>query len=175
MWYEETQVNHLIEAEEHLLRSSNWYAALIVALSLPDIAGWIDDPMQSSRSRYSDWFERFVCPYYTGWIDGAEHVILSGDDCFALRCSLLQEERDIILPQGACDALARFQFIAPQQHDQLVHCTQVDNKVRLQVDVFCRDICKGIAVWLASIPRSDTDRRGRLAGLAIIDLGHNGI
>ena len=82
-------MNHLTDAVELSLQSSNWYSGLIVALSLPDIAGWVDNPMQGSRAKYAAWFEDFVSPAYTHQVGGAPHKFLSGDDCYALRCSLL--------------------------------------------------------------------------------------
>ena len=167
-------MNHLTDAVEQSLQSDNWYAALIVALSLPDIAGWVDHPNQGSQKRYADWFENFVSPLYTRQVGGAEHKFLSGDDCYALRCSMLHEGRDKTLDQKARDVLDRFQFITPRP-GSMIHCNQAGNKLQLQVDVFCRDICKEIAAWVSSIPASDTDRRGRLAELAVIDFGRDSI
>lgn len=167
-------MNHLTDAVERSLQSSNWYAGLIVALILPDIAGWVDNPTQNSRPRYIAWFENFVSPFYTSQVGGALHKFLSGDDCYALRCSLLHEGRDETSHQSASNALDRFQFIAPQS-GMMIHCNQVDAKLQLQVDVFCRHICEGISEWVASIPADDTDRRGRLAELAVIDSGRFGI
>lgn len=167
-------MNHLTDAVERSLQSGNWYAGLFVALSLPDIAGWVDDPTQGSNARYASWFEHFITPVYTRQVGGVPHKFLSGDDCYALRCSLLHEGRDETLHQRARDVLDRFQFIAPQP-GRVVHCNQAGNKLQLQVDVFCRDICNGIAAWVATIPASDTNRRGRLTELAVIDSAHGDI
>jgi len=167
-------MKHLTDAVERSLLSSNWYAALIVALSLPDIAGRIDDPQLDSGPRYAAWFDVFVSPAYTGQVGGDQRNWLSGDDCYALRCSVLHEGRYVTSHQKASDALDRFQFVAPQP-GQMIHCNQVGKKLQIQVDVFCRDICKGISTWLESIPASDIDRHRRLAELAVIDLSGCGI
>ena len=163
-------MKHLMDAVELSLRSSNWYAGLIVALSLPDIAGWVDNPTQGSKERYSFWFENFVSPVYTHQVGGSIHKFLSGDDCYALRCSLLHEGRVEIFHQRARDVLDRFQFVAPRP-GRTVHCNQVNTKLQLQVDIFCRDICKGIATWFSSIPTSDIERRNRIVELEVIDTG----
>jgi hypothetical protein len=167
-------MNQFTDAVERSLQSCNWYAGLIVALSLPDIAGWVDNPMQGSKVRYSAWFERFVSPAYTRQVGGAPHRFLSGEDCYALRCSLLHEGRHETSHQRSRDALNRFQFIAPQL-GMTIHCNQVGTRLQLQVDIFCRDICAGIAAWVDSIPALDTESHSRLAELAVIDTGRDGI
>lgn len=165
-------MDQFLAATESALQSSNWYAALLVALALPDIAGWVNDPVAGSRARYAAWVEQYLSPTYTSEIgaDHVQHKFLSGDDCYALRCSLLHEGRDEIAHQRAQDALDRFQFTAPT-HGLIAHRNQVGAKLQLQVDVFCRDICQAIRIWLASIPAGDRDRRHRLGQLAVIHAG----
>jgi hypothetical protein len=160
------------DAIERSLQTSNWYAALLVALALPDIAGWVDDPTATSRARYAAWVEQFVSPDYTREVGPARtrHKFLSGDDCYALRCSVLHEGRDETSHQWASDALDRFQFVAPLK-GWTIHCNQADTKLQLQVDIFCRDICRGVQNWLLSIPVADQDRRDRLAQLVFIHVG----
>jgi len=172
--HEGNQMKHLTDAVERSLQSRNWYAGLIVALSLPDIAGWVENPGQGSQARYAAWFDHFVGPAYTGQVRGAPHKFLSGNDCYALRCSLLHEGRDQTSHQRARDALDRFRFVAPRS-GLMIHCNQAGNRLQLQVDLFCRDVCRGIAAWVDSIPASDTGRRGRLAELAMIDFGRGSI
>ena len=76
---------------ENAVASANWYAALALALVLPDICGKLASPTQASSTRYAGWFDRFVRPRYTRGIGPARtpHVFLSGDDCYALRCAYL--------------------------------------------------------------------------------------
>ena len=154
-------MNHLTGAVEDALAASNWYAALTVALTVPDIAAWVDDPTVGSRARYAAWVEQYLSPAYTSEV-GADHELhkfLSGDDCYALRCALLHEGRDDTAAQRAADALTRFQFTAPQQ-GLVLHCNQVGTKLQLQVDIFCRDMCHAVAQWVEAIPAGDAAEAG---------------
>ena len=159
-------MDDLLNSIEASLKEKNWYAALLVTLAVPDIAGWIDDPTEGSRHRYSAWFETYVGKFYESSVGGEspKHKFLSGDDCYALRCSLLHEGRDEIINQKARSALDRFQFIAPIG-ELCVHCNQVNKKLQLQVDIFCTDICQGAREWLSSIPKSDQVKQSRMSEL----------
>jgi hypothetical protein len=163
-------MDEFINAVETALQAHNWYAALVFALVLPDIAGWVEDPTRGSGDRYADWFDRYVGFRYKS--PGSDiippHIFLSGDDCYALRCSLLHEGRDNTAHQRSHDSLERFQFIAPSGF--VIHCNQANQKLQLQVDIFCRDICKGARDWLVSLPESDTVRRSRLSELLKIQI-----
>lgn len=162
-------MEHLTEAVERAVQTGNWYAALMVALTLPDIAAWVDDPTQGSTKRYASWVERYLSPGYTALIgsDQTPHKFLSGNDCYALRCALLHEGRDDTSQQRAADVLARYQFLAPLPVGTF-HRNQVGPKLQLQVDLFCRDMCASVRTWRATIAPSDTARLNRLAELATI-------
>ncbi len=156
-------MKHLTRAVQLAVENKNWYAALITALTLPDIAGWVDSPCDFSSKRYAAWFKRFVQPKYTHQIGPkkVEHVFLSGNDCYALRCAILHEGRDVITDQKAKDALDRFQFLAPPK-SLLVHMNQSDTRLQLQVDCFCQDVVDGVLEWLTQLPKSDGNLQARL-------------
>jgi hypothetical protein len=152
------KLEEFVRSIELALAADNWHAALVVALALPDMAGFVEDPSAASGTRYSEWFDSYVGDRYkSSW-----HTFLSGSDCYALRCSLLHEGRDETAHQRARDALDRFQFLAPMGWN--IHCNQAGTKLQLQVDIFCRDICHGVRSWLMSIPASDV-RQTRLSAM----------
>lgn len=162
-------MKHLTDAVEDAVKASNWYAALTVALTLPDIAGWVDDPRIKSQARYAAWVEAHLSPTYTSHVGHARelHKFLSGDDCYALRCAFLHEGRDDTSEQRAADALTRFLFTAPRPGLTL-HRNQSGTKLQLQVDLFCREMCTAVRTWLTTIGPTDVDRASRLAQLATI-------
>lgn len=55
----------IVQALEQNLKERNWYGALFIALTLPDICGKIDNPKSRSGDRYSKWFEKYICAKYT--------------------------------------------------------------------------------------------------------------
>lgn len=162
----------LIESIESSLEASSWYAALIAAITLPDIAGKIEYP--TSHTRYGNWFDTYVGREYEGF--------LAGTDCYALRCSLLHEGVSRISHQRAQEVLDDFQFIIPPENG-MMHCNliaKIDSNgaiqgavLQLQVDIFCRDLVSGIRAWLIDI-KGDSDKlealRNMLSVRAFADL-----
>lgn len=146
-------MKELIQAVEIALATRNWYGALAVALTLPDICGKIDAPTAGSRARYAQWFETYVGHKYVSYVgvDRQRHVFLSGDDCYALRCAYLHEGSDDITLQRARDALDRFRMVVSPP-GSVFHNNRVNSKLQLDVAHFCRDILSGIHQWLKSNP-----------------------
>ncbi|MDN4165478.1 hypothetical protein QWY31_08200 [Cytophagales bacterium LB-30] len=152
----------LTKSIEESLATKNWYAALTVTLILPDISGKIEYPGIGSNKRYANWFNKYVGNCYKSQVGASrnEYIFLSGDDCYALRCSYLHEGTSSITHQRARDVLDDFKFVSPPPSGQ-IHCNQFDNKLQLQVDIFCRDIIKGVKNWKLEI-ESDSSKTSRL-------------
>nr|MBV6631350.1 hypothetical protein [Oceanococcus sp. HetDA_MAG_MS8] len=154
-------MQELIAAIDSNIATGNWYSALFVALSLPDVCGKIEYPERhGSQRNYADWFNRFVADRYTHRVGaGAREVVfLSGNDCYALRCAYLHEGSDDVTRQRAREAVDKFHFIVAP-HGCTIHCNMMDTKLQLQVDIFCRDIRDGVIEWLASIEGHRTKRQ----------------
>jgi len=150
-------MNKLINSLEVSIKAENWYSALIIALTLPDIAGKIEYPIATSGQRYANWFDKYVGHNYKAQIgsDKTEHTFLSGNDCYALRCSYLHEGITDITTQRAREILDDFIFVAPSK-GLVIHCNQMNNKLQLQVDIFCNHIIEGLTKWLADISGDKT-------------------
>src|SRR5437868_5631970 len=156
-------MQYLIDSVESALRTENWYAALTLALTLPDIAGKIDYPTFGSNKRYAAWFEKYCGDRYKVEVgqETVEHFFfLNGNDCYALRCSFLHEGKSEILHQRARNVLEDFEFIVPPRGG-LIHNNRKEDTLQLQVDIFCRDILDGIRQWLADI-NNDTQKQSEL-------------
>lgn len=161
-------MNHLIDSLEHALNTKNHYPALAIALALPDICGWIEDPKQFSKSRCIAWFEKYMQPTYfrpaTKLIP--EHTFLTGKDFYALRCAFLHEGRDEIIDQKAQEVLEKFQFVVPPEGWR-VHRNQNNNTLQLQVDVFCREIADGVKRFITDVA-NNPDAMQRMSQLLLI-------
>jgi hypothetical protein len=161
-------MQQLIDSIESSINAENWYAALILALTLPDIAGKIDNPDSGSNKRYADWFDKYVGDKYKSKIGASQvdHTFLSGNDCYALRCSFLHEGKSEITDQPARDILDDFVFVVPRK-SFTIHCNQSTDgsqKLQLQVDIFCVDIIKGLMQWLKDI-ENDSGKQSVLSTL----------
>lgn len=146
-------MDHLIKAVEDAMVSGNYYAALTVAVTLPDICGWIEDPATSSTSRYVRFFDAHMAQHYVHPMgrSGALQVFLKGKDFYALRCALLHQGTDDISLQKARATLDSFRLIMPPSNIT-IHCNLFGtNQLQIQVDIFCREIMKGAYAVLASI------------------------
>jgi hypothetical protein len=153
-------VNAVREAALH----QNWVAALVTALALPDVCGWLEDPGRSSRARYAAWFEQFAQDAYTGILGGRprkKHIFLSGTDCYALRCALLHEGTTSTDRQRARRALRKFRFITPPAAESGYGLYQDGSLLVLRVDDFCEAVCKGVEDWVQEslIPGSLVEAR----------------
>ena len=169
-------MDRLVAAVRHGVADHNWYAALGLALALPDICGFLDSPSSGSQQRYVTWCDQFLVPKYTRQV-GARHIthtFLSGEDCYALRCAFLHEGSDEITRQRARNALDSFHFVSPPARGGSFHCNQVNNNLQLQVDTFCEDMCHGVEAWLQSAG-TRPDVRPRLGELLVVHDSSTGL
>lgn len=130
----------------------NWYAALFIALSVPDICGYLESPTTRTQRRYERWFEKYMLSKYTIEMGpnstSTLHTFLSPSDCYALRCAFLHEGREEILEQRARNVLNRFHFIEPPPRGgDMIHRNQYNDVLQLQVDIFCEEILEGLRNW----------------------------
>ncbi len=140
-----------IDAVRQAVTQQNWYAALVGALTLPDIAARLDGRPGRSGPRYASWFNDYLRSAYTSTnpFDPAPHVFLSGGDCYALRCAFLHQGDFDIAGQHAREVLDRFHFWAPDPGLGVrVHCNQHGSTLQLQVSCFCEDVCCAVEAWI---------------------------
>lgn len=142
-------MNTFIEAIKKAIEDRNWYGALFMALTLPDICGKIEHTTLSSPRRYKNWFDRYMSAKYKH----NEIVFLSSDDCYALRCAVLHKGSDDITKQHAQKILERFIFMTGGPHctymqDNYVNGQRIKTSLQLRVDKFCEDICGSAEKWL---------------------------
>jgi hypothetical protein len=141
-------MDDLIKALEAALQNENWYGALFVALTVPDICGYLETLKESISGRYKRWFKKYM-PLYASYVGGesTRKIFLSPSDCYALRCALIHQGGEVVKEQKARETLERFHFTEPSPNIQ-IHCIVInDNILQLQVDIFCRDVLNGFKKW----------------------------
>lgn len=146
-------MNRFITAIKAALSTENYYAALLMAITIPDICGNLENPEKKSQERYVEWFNRYMVDKYTVMVGGGSYVFLSGEDCYALRCSFIHEGVDNIMTQRARKALTSFIFVKPGRN--IIHRNQCDDKLQLQVDMFCLEICQAVEQWVKEVVNSN--------------------
>jgi len=164
-------MKNFIDATRTAINSKNWYAALALALTVPDICGRLEDPStKSSEKRYIKWYNKYMLNKYEHEMGPANilHTFLGGSDLYALRCAYLHQGEFGINEQGAKKVLEHFHFTAPRP-GFLIHNNYYEKNgvLQLQVDCFCLDVCEAVEQWLQDV-KGDKDIQNRIASLATI-------
>jgi hypothetical protein len=146
-------MQNLVKGLEQALASESWYAALALALAMPDICGRIDSPGVHSKERYVAWFNQYLLPQYSTDFGGdlGVFVFLSGEDCYALRCAYLHEGASDLANQRARQALSDVRFIAAPVGVN-IHRNRSDDVLQLDVRHFCQDVLDAVLAWLRTGP-----------------------
>lgn len=139
-------MNRFLEAIEQNIETKNWYSAVALALTIPDICGWLEDPQKRSKQRYMEWFDKYLLPKYKNDFFGPDFAFLTGGDCYALRCAFLHEGADEISRQSAREVLSRITFSTTGSHR-----IRVDDILLLNVPSFCKEVCDAAKSWLTDM------------------------
>lgn len=146
----------IIKSVRSSIKQQNWYSALFVVLTLPDICVALEYG-NTSGDKYSQWFEANLSQY---------NDFLSGDDCYALRCSLLHQGKDDISDQRLRNILEHYIFLTSGLHCNLFKdCVFNGVKksfLQLNVGTFCEDICGAVEAWL-NVSSKKQDIQNRLS------------
>ncbi len=150
-------MKNIVNSVYSALNNGNWYAALLVSLTLPDICSALEHG-KTSGEKYADWFEQNL-PQYKGY--------LSGNDCYALRCALLHSGKDDISDQRKQEVLEHYVFLTKGAHCNLfkdcVFNGEKKSFLQLNTQTFSKDMCKAVESWLVSVS-TNSDIQKRLKG-----------
>jgi len=153
-------MEELLKSIEKSLAAMNWYAALAVALTIPDVcAGLQSSKRKTNQALYAAWFDDYLKSEYgaTGFVPEAS---LSGKDCYALRCALLHNASDEFPREGINDLIQRIKLTAYGPHmgrhsgiriGTSTGTTNVPDTLTIHVARFCQDICKAARRWLMDV------------------------
>ena len=155
-------MNRFSSAIRQAVADKNWFAALYLALTMPDVCGALEDPTARNGARYRSWFERYLAPVNRTIIGGREVIFMTPADCWALRCSILHEGSDEVSKQKASDVLTRFFFTTMGTHR-----IRVEDTLTLNVGRFCEEIASAVEKWSADV-QSNADIQGRIAEMVQI-------
>jgi hypothetical protein len=155
-------MEHLVQSIEKSIMTENWYSAISMALTIPDICGWLETPTDTSQKRYEAWFNKYLLSFYTSTFHGPNFTFLSGRDCYALRCAFLHEGTDEILRQRAREVITRFVFSTTGSH----RC-MFESILLLNVQVFCAELCLATRQWIHD-NATNLDIQERLKELLLI-------
>ncbi len=140
----------ILNSIKQSLDDENYYSALVLSLIIPDICGKFENSNQRLSKRYSEWFNKYLGKKYSNF--------LSGNGCYALRCSFLHEGTGDTETQDKKEILDHVAFIPRGSHcNRLSNChfgdKRYDGKEILQLSTFhfCQDIIDATKEWLNDV------------------------
>lgn len=169
------KMTHFTTAIARSLETENWYSALTLALTLPDICGKLESPSKSSSKRYIKWFDEYMGGVYSVKINNEKLVFLSGRDAYALRCSYLHGGEGDISNQRIQELLREIMFMAPRfESDKYVgsHRVKINDVLILRVDLFCLEICQAVDKW---IKKHEMENRINEIAKTMLEIHHDTI
>lgn len=162
----------ILNAIENACISGVPFVGVLAALTIPDIAGAVDNPGTRSQARYAQWVDSHFLPHAPAY---REHG-LDGFAFYALRCKLLHE--GLTDPSkapaaqssavGSQKRLVAFNF-GPGLVMHLCSATNAtgDSWTILRAETFCNDLTRAARAWM-HLRRSDAAAAVRLAALVDI-------
>jgi hypothetical protein len=149
-------MKHLLLAARQAVAQQNFYAGLALALTLPDICGQIERPAETNiGTRYSEWFNSFMPANYvkaSKWTG----PLMSGVDCYALRCAYLHAGSLDVSKQHRKDILRRFIFKAPTPGGNPSHLVKINDILVLQTHFFVEEVCRAVEQWVNQASSDET-------------------
>ena len=189
-------MQNYIHSLKKCVEDQNWYGALFIALTLPDICAKIEYPNEtkSSAKRYISWFNKYLKRNYETSRDlkkisprlesiakslppglgggRKKECFLTGEDFYSLRCAYLHEGSDKISEQKKKLLLEKFTFVEPPK-GIVIHNNLVNGSIlQLQVSELSKEIISAVEEWLNDI-KDDVLKSKKLESLLSIQTGNS--
>jgi hypothetical protein len=143
-------MKELLASMEQSLKNENWYAALTIALILPDVCGKISYPeVHQSSARYATWFDKYVKKYYTIQ-ENIGSASMYGGDCYAIRCAVLHEFSEDLSSHNVKKIIDKYKFCSPKSANNSYNLSlkESGNEIVIRIDEFCAKIRYGVYKWI---------------------------
>jgi hypothetical protein len=146
-------MDDLIDSIRGSIAEKNSFAALFVAVCIPDICGKIQSA--SSNRHYSEWFEEFMPAVYR------KHV--SGGDAYAIRCATIHQASNDLSLHAAAEKLDKYFFTPEGRHLITVDNLNGDHVRRCVISIrkYCEDIISSYGLWMSDKVENNTELKVR--------------
>jgi len=131
-------MDHLFREIEKSLSDGNFYAALFMILTVPDICLSVKMGKHYGED-YEKWFNENMPFNY--------NKFMSGKDCYAFRCAVLHEGTDSVLKQSKKDIIDKFEILSKKESSHLTYMEGNSyngviqpTKLVLNLHTFCNDL-----------------------------------
>jgi hypothetical protein len=132
-----TPLDAALDDVDRALGAGVWYAALVVALTIPEVCAALESPDGTGGStRYKAWYDTHMAPAYPR---------LTADDCYSIRCGVLHQGR---MGRPGMQ-YARVLFTVPNARRMFFHNNIMNDALNLDLVTFCNDLTAGAQRWYA--------------------------
>jgi hypothetical protein len=130
-------MQRFVDSIRKSVQDKNWYAAIFMALTMPDICSAIENPDEMRVGvRYREWFNRYLREKYQ-----FRNVEFTAEDCYQFRCKCLHQ--GIARREG----LEEFELSQPL-NGWVIHMNIINGMIQIQVSEFCEDVCQAVENWM---------------------------
>lgn len=130
-----------------------WYAALVLALMLPDVCGALESQDgRSTPDRYKAWYDAWLAKKYKA-------VKMTADDLYFLRCGVAHQGR-FEHPGMRYKRI----FFTLRPNGSFFHCNILNNALNLDLVFFCKDMTESVEEWFEQ-KKTDKNIQANLARL----------
>lgn len=146
-------LNQFLESIRNSLNEESPYAALALALTLPDICSNLEVSNNAqTKEPYCNFFNKYLSSYFNG--SGA--VFLKAEDLYALRCAFLHSGRGDIETKSVREFINKFTLINFTHRGYAVHNNKIINtapsgdivkKLQLDVKILSTQMIEAVAKW----------------------------
>jgi hypothetical protein len=162
-----------LDSLNQCILTKNWYGALMIAVTLPDICVSVDGTQESERQRlfqkkentngasknaYINWFNE----YCNDW---SRFGFMNGKNAYALRCAVLHQGDSDIKTQKAVDlnlGYEKIQFVLSDGSrkgkmviqnqvlwsDPSIELNKEEKVLNVEVESFCGKIYHCVSIWM---------------------------
>jgi len=167
------------DAGRKAIQEDNLYAALTIALTLPDVCATLEDPSaRNVGARYTKWCQQWLVPTFTtpAGPNTSSHEFISAAEFYYLRCSLVHAGKSAITKRGANGSSKRkeFRFFDKKTGSHLNainNCTvngiRTPDVLQLKADLFSESVFSAVDLWDVSVS-GDAGIQARKSGLLFI-------
>lgn len=141
------QLTPLLTDINSCLEHNICYAALSLALTLPDICSYLEKPKFKGRKAYINWVEKYFMNEFPMYKD-----FLSATDFYVLRCAFLHNGSDNVSTQESKDVVDKFKFNWSTSNNVFHNIKITQNgktSLGLDVKIFCLEIIKSVEYFIS--------------------------
>ncbi|SWF03469.1 Uncharacterised protein [Klebsiella pneumoniae] len=191
-------MQRFVDSIRKAVKDENWFAAIFMALAMPDVCGNLEDPGEGDVGRkYRKWFNQYLKSKYDHENEWERRLAIDPSTAKALMDNAQKDVRaqeyineqktkkiersqnftaqDCYKFRCAClhAGMAKSQrgpinLTPPMSNGGIVHKMVVNGDLQLQIDIFCEDVCKAVEEWMNN-NLSNVDIQNRIKELIVVE------